>query len=385
VVAITDVRLETSGNSKRLVGRVAGHELWYEVYGDTPVEQRGEPFFGIALLLAMSRHEAITVDPGAPVSSDFLRSLWAVQRVFRQWNPGFAVVDVDATIADLPRLNDGALCSFSGGVDSMHTFLEHESEITHLLTIGGYDYVTGPKTDFDAVRAKIGAFARQFGKTLVAVDTNTRAVCDALKMKWTYAQGPILCALAVGLGFDTYIMPANHSYRDLKPWGSHPIVDPLWSTARTQVRHLGCDAYRTEKTAHIAAHPEALRYLQVCWHSQAENCGHCSKCVRTALVLQLLGVKDYPIPCDDPLSRVDSFEARNDFSASSVWDTMRLARERGARDVEQALKKTLRRYIVRRSAASVANAVLSPKLLDLVRKRNWTDRSVLLTDPSDFK
>lgn len=96
-------------------------------------------------------------------------------------------------------------------------------------------------------------------------------------------------------------------------------------------------------------------------------------------------MKDYPIPCDDPLSRADTFEAPNDFSASSIWDTMRLAREKGASDIERRLKETLRRYIVRRNAASIANAVLSPKLLDRLRTRNWDERSVLLTDPSDFK
>ena len=385
MIEISGVSLEKTADGHRLSGTVAGHELWFRVYGDARLERRGEPFFGVALLLAMSRGENIVVDPAAPISADFARSLHAVQSLLLQWTPGFKRVEVDAALADMPALNDGVLCSFSAGVDSMHCFIENKDEITHLLTIGGYDYLTGPKTDFELVLEKMEAFAREFGKTLVAVDTNSRAVCDALKLNWKYAQGPILCSLAVGMGFDKYIIPANHSYRDLKPFGTHPLLDPLWSTSRTAVAHVGLDAFRTEKTANIAANPAALKHLQVCWHSQVENCGRCSKCVRTALVLRLLGVTDYPIPCPDPFSKLEVFTAKSEFSASMVWDTMNLARRQGARDVEQALRATLRRYVIKRNIDGIVKAVFSNSVRDRLRKRTWNERSVLLSDPSDFQ
>lgn len=385
MVAINNVRLEKLADGSRLVGEVAGQELWFRSYGGTRLAVRGEPFFGVALLLAMSRHEPIILDPAAPVSADFLRAMDKVQRAYKQWNPGFAIAKIDAAIEPMPALNDGVLCSFSGGVDSLHSYLHNEDEITHLLTIGGYDFVSGPKTDFLETLAKITRFADQFGKTLVAIDTNTREVCDALRLKWAYAQGPILCSLAVGLGFGKYIIPASHSYRDLKPWGTHPLTDPLWSTARTPVVHDGLDAYRTQKVAEIAARPDLMAHLQVCWHSQVTNCGNCSKCVRTALVLKLLGHDDFPIPCPDPLSRVDSFNAKNEFGASHLWDTMQLARDRGAVDIERALRAKLRKYVVRRNAAGIAKALFSDKLLDRFRKRTWDERSVLLLDPSDFR
>ena len=383
MIEISNVRLETLSDGRRLVGEVAGHELWFRTYGDTPLTCRGEPFFGIALLLAMSRHEPIRVDPAAPVSAGFLRALARVQRAYRQWNPGFACVEVEAAVAEVPA-QPGVLCSFSGGVDSLHSYLHNEDEITHLLTIGGYDFVSGPKTAFDETHAKMQRFAEEFGVTLVAVDTNTRELSDALRMKWTYTQGPILCSLAIGLGFDKYIVPATHSYRDLKPWGTHPLTDPLWSTARTLIVHDGVDAYRTEKIAEIAARPELLPHLQVCWHSQVENCGRCSKCVRTALVLKLLGHEAATIPCPDPLAHVDSFAAHNESGASYVWDTLQLARRCGATDIERALKAKLRRYVVRRNFEGILKAVIGDSVRDRFRRRHWNERSVLLRDPSEF-
>lgn len=383
MIEISDVRLETLPDGRRLVGELAGHELWFRVYGDAPLGARGEPFFGVALLLAMSRHEPIRVDPAAPVSAGFLRAVVRVQRAYRQWNPGFACVEVDAAVAPVPP-QTGVLCSFSGGVDSLHSYLRNAGEITHLLTIGGYDYVTGPKTEFRATLAKMQRFANAFGLTLVPIDTNTREVSDAFGMKWTYSQGPILCSLAVGLGFEKYIIPASHSYRDLKPWGTHPLTDPLWSTERTQVVHDGLDTYRTEKLEEIAARPELLPHLQVCWHSQVENCGRCSKCVRTALVLKLLGHEAATIPCADPLSHVHSFTAKNEFGASHIWDTLQLARRCGATDIERALRAKLRRYVVRRNFEGILKAVIGDSVRDRFRRRYWNERSVLLRDPSEF-
>jgi hypothetical protein len=383
-VQISNARLEANEQGQRLTATIEGEELWFQVYGDAKMALRGEPFFGVALLRAMSRGEDIELDPAAPVTAEFLRNVDAVQRAFRQWNPGFTHVKVKAVVAEMPPLNDGVLCSFSAGVDSFHSFLENRDEITHLLTIGGYDYVTGPKTDFDAVLSKMRPLAAEFGKTLVAVDTNSRAVCDALRVQWAYAQGAILCTLAVGLGFQKYIIPATHSYRELKPWGTHPLIDPLWTTKRTRVVHHGLDSYRTEKTEFIAKHPEALKHLQVCWHSQVDNCGECSKCVRTAMVLKMLGVEDSPIPCKDPLSHVDSFRAKNESGASYVWDVMQLAKRCGATDIERALRVKLRRYVVRRNVNGIVRALLSDEVRDRLRKRTWSERTVLLRDPSDF-
>jgi hypothetical protein len=79
------------------------------------------------------------------------------------------------------------------------------------------------------------------------------------------------------------------------PWGSHPLVDPLWSTGTVEIVHDGCEATRSDKAARIATSETALRHLRVCWGYREAydrgiyNCGHCAKCLRTQVDLYLAG------------------------------------------------------------------------------------------------
>jgi hypothetical protein len=105
-----------------------------------------------------------------------------------------------------------------------------------------------------------------------------------------FNHGTLLAAVAYLLSptIGTVYIPSTHDYSQLFPWGSHPILDPLWSTEATTIIHDGCDALRLEKTAVIAKHEVALRHLRVCWGGEY-NCGACNKCVRTIISLQALG------------------------------------------------------------------------------------------------
>jgi hypothetical protein len=68
-------------------------------------------------------------------------------------------------------------------------------------------------------------------------------------------------------------------------FGSHPELDPLWSSSAVRIIHYGGDRTRRQKTAAIASYAPAQKYLRVCWeHRTPElNCGECEKCVRTQL------------------------------------------------------------------------------------------------------
>jgi hypothetical protein len=71
------------------------------------------------------------------------------------------------------------------------------------------------------------------------------------------------------------------------------MCDRLLSAADLRVVHDGASFNRIVRTEAIARHDEALTVLQVCsrnGHGQG-NCGHCSKCLRTMILLDLLGAK----------------------------------------------------------------------------------------------
>jgi hypothetical protein len=72
-------------------------------------------------------------------------------------------------------------------------------------------------------------------------------------------------------------------------WGTHPGLDPLWSTETLEFVHDSALRGRLPKIALVATNPVARRTLRVCWHNpdDAYNCGRCEKCLRTMAGLVL--------------------------------------------------------------------------------------------------
>jgi hypothetical protein len=87
------------------------------------------------------------------------------------------------------------------------------------------------------------------------------------------------------------IVPASYHVNELFPWGSHPQLDPLWSSSAVTFEHHGHDATRPEKVASIAGNDAAMAHLRVCWENpgNAYNCGRCEKCLRTMINLHAVG------------------------------------------------------------------------------------------------
>jgi hypothetical protein len=328
----------------RLSGLIDGVPAWFDFPENVEVERRGDPFLAYAILLGMFRGERISID--APVSARVLENLPKVQALLKLWNPGFTEVEVEAPAEPVKRLNPGVAACYSGGVDSAYT-LARNPEITHLLTLNGFDW-HAPDEPFEPVRNKLQATASRLGKTFLPVETNVREVADALKISWAYLHGPFLGLIASSLGFDRFYISSSHTYRELHPWGSHPLLDPLWSSEATDIVHYGADKWRTQKIEFLTGHQVLMDQLQVCSFESASNCGRCSKCARTQLALKVLGVKG-PIP-DAPVPElISKLDLKNDGTASFIWDLSRLAKERGATDVQALLDRRLKTYTIKRA------------------------------------
>ena len=101
-------------------------------------------------------------------------------------------------------------------------------------------------------------------------------------------------ALLLSSLFKRIYIPSSETYAHLEPCGSHPLLDPLWSTEHLQIVHDGCEATRIEKVRKIAQHEVALKKLRVCWENKenAYNCGVCEKCIRTMISLYAIGALD---------------------------------------------------------------------------------------------
>ncbi|MEN6307487.1 MAG: hypothetical protein ABFD91_06995, partial [Anaerohalosphaeraceae bacterium] len=150
---------------------VDGFRLWYRVPKAYQVSGAGDPFLAAALLPAMLEGEKLEIDPGMPVSPRLLEHVSQLQEIHHCWNPVLKIVPIQASTLPAGPLNKGAFSFFSGGVDSMFTFLKRLKEISHVVFIHGFDFSVDTGTYQQAV-ARNSAFVQGYGKTLIPLETN---------------------------------------------------------------------------------------------------------------------------------------------------------------------------------------------------------------------
>jgi len=287
-----------------------------------------------ALLSAMARREPLRVSE--PVSARLYAALPAIQDIFVTWSrhaelhsrvpPVFRHVDVTATPRSEPLapLNNDVAAFFSGGVDSFYTAWKHREELTTLVFVHGFDIPLENLAQRELVADAARQAADALGLRLLEVTTDVRAFCDK-DVKWLDSHGAVLASVALLLGrwCRRIYVPATQTYGTLLPLGSHPLVDPLWSTERVELVHDGCEADRLDKLRALAEVPAAHKWLRVCMKNTGYNCGRCEKCLRTMTAITVLGLRDrfesFPVMSE---RRLCLNVARANLPANrSTWDS----------------------------------------------------------------
>jgi len=298
------VRFVRVGQPRRLEGDWPGvvasidigeerHEIWYRV-SEGPMAQGAEAFLAGTLSSAMMLGARLEV--AGEVSPRLINSLPTIQTILRSWVPECREVPLQV-VAGRPsqKASPRAVASFfSGGVDSFYTLLKHRDEITKIILVHGFDL----RLDDTPLRAKVSRSLREvaaeLGVDLIEVETNVRSLADR-HFPWKFYHGSMLASVALLLApqMQKVYIASSDSYATLIPWGSHPLLDPLWSTEETELVHDGLEANRLEKVAKIASSDVAMRYLRVCfpWSNGAGayNCGVCEKCLNTMACLRSAG------------------------------------------------------------------------------------------------
>lgn len=266
---------------------------------DVRLSPRREAAVAGLLPVAMAAGETMHVD--APLDAMFTRNLSTVQDIYSMWGEGLIQIDVQAQSSETPPTETSGKKTalfFSGGVDSFYTFLKHQDEIDALVFVHGFDLALGDSELRSAVSKTLSDIAEASGKQLIEVETTLRSVTEQERFtsewaNWELSHGSALASVAhlLPVQFDTVYVSATRSYRQLAPWGSHPILDPLWSRSDLEIIHDGCEASRLQKVEAISESRLALENLRVCWKNpdQAYNCGQCEKCRRTMLELLTVG------------------------------------------------------------------------------------------------
>ncbi len=309
MIAVTDIQRVAEDSHVRLKARVSGadydgFELWFRYpakYYDA-VSVCGDPFVAALLLPAMARGATLRVE--APSSRKMLQGIKTFTEVICNWWGEFAPVRIETDQLDAahPAAGERVVAAFfSGGVDSFYTLLKNEhsdlpaaDKISKLVLVHGFDIPLEQEAFYRAVAGRLDAVARACNKELMQVSTNARQLAGK-PATWGRYHGTVLIATALGLqaGMRRLYIPASYPYKHLFPWGSHPLIDPLWSTESLDIVHDGCEATRVEKVcAQVSKSQIALDNLRVCWEDRRGlyNCNTCEKCIRTKLNLQIAGV-----------------------------------------------------------------------------------------------
>jgi len=269
------------------------------------------PFLLASVVPAWRRGERriLLEGPLCPRLRDGLR---AAQRILERWfSPGRQPAAVEAARGFRPygERQPRAAVFLTGGIDSLHVLARnrrfyggaHPAFFRDAIYAERLSYVE----DVPSARAldlsrrqsrAVGEIARLSGLEARRVDSNFRLLDPDQWWVASEDQGALLAAIGHTLTnrLGSVSLAATHDPDFLPAWGTHPLLDPCFSSSGLELRHEGFGRTRFEKTAEIADWEVARRYLLVCFEGPLPegqlNCGKCEKCLRTMTALLALGV-----------------------------------------------------------------------------------------------
>jgi len=310
--------------------------LWIEMprLAILPEEDDAESFLILALLPAMAEGRDIHIE-GA-VSQKLLSNLCEFRDIWHSWNPVFfKKIEFSNTRLlehKLPAERTGAVAAFSGGGDSTFTTWRHKTgaaghrsiDLRCCIMVHGFDIPLRKEETFKRVFVRCQETLKTLDLKLYPLRTNCRTI---FTLNWEIWHGPAVGAClqlfkgecSAGLIANTY-----NSNSMVFPWGSNPITDPMLSTEGFEIIHDGIAFSRLQKFVALREWEAGYNNLRVCFTGidrdiiQEGNCGKCTKCVRTLLVIQFAGL---PIPASfpGPVSAKDIIRMRPSAALAHGW------------------------------------------------------------------
>jgi hypothetical protein len=312
-------------------------DLW--VKANVPLDHTGTGWVAAVTPPAMKLHATIRTD--APVDPQLIDNLGEVQKVLNSWYPDLRLVDVQAPNRQTAAPGRGVGAFFSGGVDSFYSAID--PDVTHLVFVHGFDI----DVDNDELAAKALEGCRRaaaaLGKTLIEVRTNIRRFSDK-HTHWAYRYHGAALAMVGHLladHLDTLYIPSSYDSGTLMPWGTHPDLDHWWSGSRVRFVHHGFESTRAQKVAALVDNEAAMDNLRVCWLNWRDpdgdyNCGHCEKCMRTVISIQVAGGagRCKTLPAMIPPNEVAKLKINNHGSMAFMEQNLDALRASGRGDPE---------------------------------------------------
>lgn len=350
---------------------------------DTPIRSTIDPFVLACLQISMLERESVTHE--GQLDPKLAEGIARAQEIQSEWFDYLSPVQIERANgaagvkpATAPDETAGAVaCCFSGGVDSWYSLIKNRDSVTHLLLVRGFDIDLSNRQLWEQTYEHARRVADALGLRLITCETNLRNFADPRHRHWGAGfsgdfwgqalHGAALAAVAHAAvdTIGTLIVPATHTIQQFKPWGSSPVLDPLWSGSRLTVIHDGSEQDRVRKVFDIAEHAVAVQNLRVCHNNTSDlNCCRCEKCIRTMVALKLCGALHLAttFPDHHALAKLHRLDVPPHL-IHHYEALLEAAEEFGNREMANVLEVILgRRFSVERAVATGIRALRRPSI-----------------------
>ncbi len=292
-------------------------------------------------------------------------SLDIAMAIFEHWTSGkYQPIKIEAKTSRVvkPLQKPGTGMFMSGGMDSLaalrlnrlHYPDSHPGYIKDGFFLHGFDIggvvERGMKYHvFERAKQAIVKITDDAKIELIPVYTNIRHLCDERDLWLDSFFGAVLASIAHSFSnrMNMVFIGSSYDIKNLHPCGSHPLLDPEYSSYDMRIRHRDYELSRLEKIKIVSKWDVAFQNFRVCLANVPDqlNCGKCEKCVRTMAELTALGllhktkafVEDEISP--DQISRFDiTIRVRPPFYRPLIPLLKRMGRDDLALAIEKQLK-----------------------------------------------
>ena len=366
LVANTITRpFETLGNL-----RVTGVIQWgigetLQLWVDIPesfaeaISETGNPWLVAMLPMAASLGEDIELS--LPVDALLLENVQGILAIWKESYPEFHSVAIRCPVNGYVEPKSTRTATFfSGGVDSYFSIARRMPQnpqgitavgkVDDLLTVWGFDVGVYDEAQFRPLAGMLAESAQRLALNHIIVRTNLREVMPVYRKQWgplTHGAGLAFIGLMLERRYGEIVLGSTYPYGALSLWGSHPLVDPLFSTSGMTIIHDRAAMTRIGKTELAARLPETRRSLHVCQAAGLHNCSRCEKCYRTMIALDILGLKEAFNAVFDwsdyTLLKVSKVYVGGGLQQIFYKEMISAAQIRGREDVAKALRYSSRR------------------------------------------
>jgi hypothetical protein len=265
------------------------------------------PFLGTVCPIAWVTKADVYVET---IDETYLHALPKVKRTFQRFYPKMRfsgeihaknIVKPDVT------LHSKRMMLFSGGLDSVVTYIRHKNEKPILTSIHGADVPLGNRDAWSQLVESLKAFSDNTGSRLRPIRSNFKSMLNELVLdvcynryvpdSWYYGvgHGLALLSLCAPIAFKEKVgklyIASSQTKDDTSPLGSHPDIDNNVEWTGTKVVHDGYELNRQEKIKVLADYIKTTGhkvYIRSCWElDRGDNCSRCEKCSRTIVGLLL--------------------------------------------------------------------------------------------------